>query len=540
MRMKKYFSFLMVAVFLASTILAGCGSNTGNAPANNEAAPNVASEESSEEVSPAVDGEASAESFSYLMHDKFINWLNELKWYPQLLENTGVNVELVSGGSNDDEYYAGVEQRIISKTFPDSGIVSVAQAKVYGTQGAFVDLKPYIEEYGPNIQAYIDAHPDFQKLITTEDGAIYGLVAEAPIFADFIFYRQDHFEKAGVTTVPQTIDELTDAMRQLKAFYGADNPNYYPMTGREAFIRFQSAFNATANYDDGVSNGVYGNGKTGTDIYSDGYKEMIEWYKLLYDEGLIDPEWVAGASTEEAWESKMLTGQGSLSYDYLTRPSWFMENGGPDNDPDYNIAIMPYLLDNNGEQSIQPTEVQYNILRAMVVNIESEDKAPTIIKFLDYLYSDGGQTLVSWGVEGESFETVDGVNQFIVDFSTEEATPAGELRWSFLNDRLTFVKPLDDVAFFQWNTDLVKNAAAELYTDEYIKPGTLVIYTAEQSADIANLSAAVNDAVNAGVTKFVTGERDMGEWDAFLGEMETLGYKDIVSIQQEAYDAMYK
>lgn len=523
MRKKKAFYLVFSAMLAAGTVLAGCSQNANTNTANSG--------------NGSVEGSS---GFSYLMHDKFINWLQEDKWYPYVEKATGTTVEFVPGGSNDEEYYASVDQKIISRTFPDSGIVSVSQATVYGAQGAFVDLAPYIDEFGPNIKSYIEENPTYKPLITNEDGQIFGLIAEAPRFADFIFYRADHFEKAGITKVPQTIDELTDAMRKLKAYYGKDDKNYYPMVGREGYIRFQSAFNAAASYDDGVSKGVYANGKTGTDLYSDGYKQMVEWYKTLYDEGLIDPEWVAGSGTEESWESKMLTGQGSISYDYLTRPSWFMDNGGPENDPDYNIAILPYLKDLNGNPSVQTTETQYNTLRAMVVNADSKDKAETIIKFLDHLYSDEGQTVVSWGVEGESYEEEGGKKQYIVDFSEQEATPAGEPRWSFLNDRLTFVKPIDNDAFYSWNTELVRNAALELFTDENLKTGVQVTYTAAQAQKLADLSAKVNEAVTAGVTEFVTGKRPMSEWDAFLGNMETAGYKDIVTLQQEAYDAMYK
>ncbi|WP_059050351.1 type 2 periplasmic-binding domain-containing protein [Paenibacillus senegalimassiliensis] len=525
MRKKKAFYLVFATLLMVGSILTACSPNANTNKGNNG--------------NTNTGGSASG-SFSYLMHDKFINWLKEDKWYPYVEEATSTTVEFVPGGSNDDEYYASVDQKIISRTFPDSGIVSISQATVYGAQGAFVDLAPYIEEFGPNIKAYIEANPTYKTLITNEDGQIFGLVSEAPRFADFIFYRADHFNKAGITTVPQTIDELTDAMRKLKAHYGATDKNYYPMVGREGYIRFQSAFNAAANYDDGVSRGIYGNGKTGTDLYSEGYKHMVEWYKTLYDEGLIDPEWVAGSGTEESWESKMLTGQGTLSYDYLTRPSWFLDNGGPENDPDYTIAILPYLKDLNGNPSVQNTETQYNILRAMVVNADSEDKAETIIKFLDYLYSEEGQTLVSWGVEGESYKEERGEKQYIVDFSEQEATPAGEPRWSFLNDRLTFAKPMDNDAFYSWNTELVRKAAHELFTDENLKTGVQVTYTADQAKKLADLSSKVNEAVNAGVTQFVTGKRAMTEWDAFLGEMEAAGYKDIVAIQQEAYDAMYK
>ena len=482
----------------------------------------------------------SSAEFSYLMQSRFIDWLQEDKWYPYLLKNTNTTIDLVAGPAEDNDYYSAVDQKIISGTFPDTGIVSVSQAKVYGSQGAFVDLKPYIEKYGAHIQSYIDAHPDYKKIITADNGAVYGLVAEAPRIGDFLFYRADMFKKAGVTKQPATIEEFTDALRKLKAFYGKKNPNYYPLTGREGYIRFQSEFNAAAGFENGTSHGIYGNGKTGTDIYLPGYRNMVAWYAALYKEGLIDPEWVAGATNEESWQMKMLTGQGSVSYDYYTRPSWFMDNGGPSNDPDYQIAVLPYLKDSTGNPSVHTTEIQYNILRAMVVNVKSKDKAEAVIRFLDYLFSDEGQTLVQWGVEGQSYKIADGKKQFIVDYSKEEATPKGQARWSFLSDRLTFVKPLNDADFFTWNTDLVRDAALELFTDTYLRSAVMITYTAEQSKDLSNLTASVQDAVTAGVTQFVTGKRPVSEWNSFVKEMDDKGYRKIVAIQQAAYDAVYK
>ena len=41
-------------------------------------------------------------------------------------------------------------------------MVRLTQAKVYGAQGAFVDLAPYIKKYAPHIQAYIDSNPEYK------------------------------------------------------------------------------------------------------------------------------------------------------------------------------------------------------------------------------------------------------------------------------------------------------------------------------------------------------------------------------------------
>ena len=69
--------------------------------------------------------------------------------------------------------------------------------------------------------------------------------------------------------------------------------------------------------------------------------------KKWYDEGLIQPEWVAGTFGEADWEAAMLNGNGSVFYDYYNRAEWFMENGGPDNDPNYQMGVLNFIKDDN-------------------------------------------------------------------------------------------------------------------------------------------------------------------------------------------------
>jgi len=518
-----------VATLLSfALVLTACTGGGGNANSSEEGAANAGSE-------GQAAGEGETFEFSYLLVTRFVNWMNELNWYPVLLERTNTKVELVDGGEGD-QYYSNVDLRIGGGDFPDAGMVSMAQAEVYGSQGAFVDLKPLIAEHAPNLQKFIDANPDYAQLITASDGKIYGIVEQYPRIANAIMYREDMFKKAGIENEPRTIEELTEALRKLKAHYSSDS-NFYPFTGREDFIKFTETFHANDTIVDDKVHGIYDGGR-GFDIYSAGFKDLVTWYNTLYKEGLIDPEWVAGASTEAAWETKFLSGKGALSYDFFTRPAYFMLNGGPDNDPEYNLKVMPYLLDANGKQSVAATSAKYDLQRVFVVNAKAADKAPGILKFLDYMYSEDGQTLFGWGVEGETYKEEGGKKQFIVNFDEEVFKPAGEKRWSFLQDRMTFPKIVNNEAFYEWNNEVVKSFAAGLFTDEYVKSYPILKYSTEQLKERANLLATVKEATLSNVVKFVNGTRPMSEWDAFLAEMEQAGYKKIVEIDQQAYDAM--
>ena len=277
------------------------------------------------------------------------------------------------------------------------------------------------------------------------------------------------------------------------------------MTGRDTAIRFASWFGAASNISSTESNGIYINGhyKDGSiDIMNDGAYKMVETMKKWYDEGLIQPEWVAGTFGEADWEAAMLNGNGSVFYDYYNRAEWFMENGGPDNDPNYQMGVLNFIKDDNGN----PQKI-----------------------------------LANYGVEGESFKDTNGDKEFIVDYQTEEATPAGEKRWSFLSDRFTVCKPVDNEAFFKWNAPLIAEATGRLFTDENLGTSYVLRFTDDQSKEITNLLASVYDAQMSGITQFIDGTRELtpDNWAAFQQEMNDMGLSRIEEIQLAAYQAMY-
>lgn len=528
----------VLATAMVGTLLTGCGGGSASATASTGDGTAAAS---STESSGGGDN-----TYTMFMRSAYVDWIKELKWYDVAEERTGIHVDYISGPEEAADVYSEVDQRVISGDLPDAVMTKLAQTSVYGPQGVFADLAPYIEKYAPNLQKYIDDNPDYKALVSDADGHIYGLCKETPIFADLIGYRADHFKAAGIDPDSiVTIDDFTKALETLKAYYGKDNPNYYPLTGRDTAIRFASWFGAASNISSTESNGIYINGhyKDGSiDIMSDGAYKMVETMKKWYDEGLIQPEWVAGTFSEADWEAAMLNGNGSIFYDYYNRAEWFMENGGPDNDPNYQMGVLNFIKDDNGNPQKMTVSMKYNDECVTAVNANcSEDKIKTILTFIDYFYSEEGEILANYGVEGESFKDTNGDKEFIVDYQTEEATPAGEKRWSFLSDRFTVCKPVDNKAFFKWNAPLIAEATGRLFTDENLGTSYVLKFTDDQSKEVTNLLASVFDAQMSGIAQFIDGARELtpDNWAAFQQEMNDLGLSRIEEIQLAAYQAMY-
>ncbi|MCD7965892.1 MAG: extracellular solute-binding protein, partial [Clostridiaceae bacterium] len=408
---------------------------------------------------------------------------------------------------------------------------------VYGAQGAFMDLKPLIDEKAPNVKAYIEANPDYKAMVTSSDGAIYGLAIENPLYTNLTFYRSDHFEKAGITELPGTIDEFTEVLRTLKDQYGSAT-GYYPWVGREGYLHFAECFECDDNIDEsGKVNGVY-NGGNGYNIYADGFKDMVAWYHTLYSEKLIDPEWVAGTGTEEEWQTKFLTGKGSVSDDFFTRPTWFISNGGPDNDPDYNIEVMDLFKTNSGNTAHR-FQNYVNLERYFVIS-ESSKNAEAVMQFLDWLFSEEGQEVMHYGIDGINTEKqADGSYKWIADFAVEAIRPVGEPNIGIYQDRLTFPYPVDNKSYYESLDSRVQAYCGE-YFDKYASYSKQLIYTEAQQEERSNLMAKYNTEFTAGVLGFVKGDVELTDdnWKAFLDKMETAGYSQINAIDQEAYDNM--
>lgn len=290
MRNKKKVISIIVALAMTAASLTACGSGgkgAESAPAAAEGTGNTTAASTEAESNTTGSEESDADGYvgsggTYTMYlrSTFVDWINDLEWYKEAEKRTGVTVEYQKGTSVENDVYTEVDQMVLSNTLTDSAMCKQDQANIYGAQGAFYDLRPLIDEYAPHIKAYLDANPDYESLVTNEDGSIYGLLVEGIQKGSFIFYRQDHFDKAGVDVSGiKTVDDFTEALRTLKAYY-KDVPNYYPLNGRETPLRFQSLFNCNSNISAEESNGFYYNNvELGYDIHADGAYTMVETMK---------------------------------------------------------------------------------------------------------------------------------------------------------------------------------------------------------------------------------------------------------------------
>ncbi|MCD7965235.1 MAG: hypothetical protein LUG90_05625, partial [Clostridiaceae bacterium] len=129
MKMKRMVSTVLCTGLLISS-LAGCGSKTEQPAGSAGTADGGAAAESTTAQETGGKAESGALSFSYNMPNRYRVWLEDLNYWKDMQELSGVTVELVDSGESDDSYYQSIDLGVGSGTLGDAAIVRQSQAAV--------------------------------------------------------------------------------------------------------------------------------------------------------------------------------------------------------------------------------------------------------------------------------------------------------------------------------------------------------------------------------------------------------------------------
>jgi len=152
--------------------------------------------------------------------------------WPQMLEAAnkeftakyGVSVKVETQTWGD--HLTKLDTALAGSTPPDVVELGNTEMARYMAAGAFADLSPQKAEF-PNSGTWVQSLTDS----ATHDGKLYGVPYYGGSRA--VIYNKELFEKAGITKLPATVDELIAAGEKLAAA-NAGNPNFsaFYMPGR--------------------------------------------------------------------------------------------------------------------------------------------------------------------------------------------------------------------------------------------------------------------------------------------------------------------
>jgi len=454
--LKKSFRLLTILMIVASLVTLAACSNGGNAngnKANNNQSQDNTGSQGQQEAKPIT--------FTWFSADPVSNWNNmQDKVGQEITKRTGVTLEAQFALDTN-----AIPLMIASGDYPDL-ISPKGDAAQLVDAGALIDLRPYLEEYGPNLLKVYGPYLD-RLSWSAEDDSIYILPSLNAVDHQYMdiagaFHIQHEALKA--TGYPE-IKTVKDYENAIKSFLDK-NPTT-PDGQKRVGITFLAdgwrimigvtnpAFLTTGAPDDGE---VYIDPETYEVTYHyrrPEEKEYFRWLNHINSIGLLDPE--AFTQKEDQYKAKIATGRvvGVIDQDWGFQDA--VNSLRAEGKFEQTYAHFPVTLNENfKDHQLQSS----GFMGGWGTGISVDNPDPVrAIQFLDFLASDEGQILNNWGIEGEHYYYDDqGVRRIFPEVQ--------ELK---NNDPATFAKE-SGVGFYGISArygDGVKDSTGNYYTTKW-------------------------------------------------------------------------
>lgn len=407
-----------------------------------------------------------------------------------------------------------------------------SQVEKYAASGAYLSYTDNMDKM-PTMEKFFSTLPEAElnELLmqrTSGDGKVYSAPSHGATTVSNIrswMYRKDIFDKHGLE-VPTTADELYQVAKKLKELY----PDSYPLCFRDGLFRiedwgpaWQNDFTFQQYYDFKTNEWKYGAAESIC-------KEMVEFFLKLKEEGLVPPDYTDMPT--KSWEELMTTDRGFITSDYIVRIDVFNNAARPVN-PEYTLAVMAPPQGANAAGQRKMLKSNLDLYGFCVCNTGDKDKQNAAFKFVDWLYTDEAAQLLGWGVEGETYEVVDGRKQFILGEGEDPQNKYGFGTYG------TYQKA-DPASYEALYSEEQVAACYEVhpYMEEHINPIAYMGFPTELEQEASDLHAEVFNYVEENLSKFLLGQTPMSEWDVFQQGLKEMGVDRLLEVYGQAYSSV--
>ncbi|MDL2293760.1 extracellular solute-binding protein [Ruminococcaceae bacterium OttesenSCG-928-D13] len=397
--MRKIAALVLAVVMLG--MLVACSAPASSSSADSQPVANSSSQPDGASTAEPVDEKLGGAVLPLTEEPVTIDWLvisdleslNDKLIIQELARITNINLNIITSPS------ANIEEKlnalVASKNLPD--IVSAHEfmpnlTNKIGPQGALAAVNDYL-----------DVMPNFSKIISMPENDYYLKAYSASDDNCYILhayntnrdinlgmlYRKDIFDANGIEPWGST-EEFYQVLKQLKEIYPNSTPFAY--TGGSTYFRSMgyswgglNQFDMYYDEDDGLW-------KLSTT--DENFKDMLDFTKRCYDEGLYDPEFLT--LTLEQWNTKMTqSDQAFVSWGWVDRMN-ILKVQTAETNPDFDLQYW-YPVGPSGKTARAATFGAHSAI------VAKGDNAELCMRLLDYLYSEAGSELMSLGIEGVTY-----------------------------------------------------------------------------------------------------------------------------------------
>ncbi|MDD3335520.1 MAG: hypothetical protein PHI98_08375 [Eubacteriales bacterium] len=213
--------------------------------------------------------------------------------------------------------------------------------------------------------------------------------------------------------------------------------------------------------------------------------------------------------------------------------------------PDSYTGV-PVLIGPHGDQAFNNLSPAVSSIGGFVITCDNAYPAETM-KWMDYFYSDEGMKLLFMGVEGVTFNYVDGVPTFVddilhnpdgmnLDTALARYTPRPGGKYTSIVSTKYF-------SGYETQPDAVAAAAMmEPYFLPVEERWPTFTYTVEEAEQLLAYDDLLTYVTNM-TAKFVKGDESLDNWDQYVAQVKAMdldGYLAIYQAALERYQAAVK
>lgn len=559
--MKKKILALLLSLSLSAGILGGCG-EAGQTDAPGSQADG--SSQSAESTPAGTEGQQSQETGGTKLEkwpekvtltwyvrgkedDYYQHLWSDMKAIKAIEEATNINIEFEVAMSNDS--YLNM---MTAGDYPD--IVTANHFSNYPgrlaalyNDGISIKLNDLIDEYMPNYKKILDTHPDIQRDMKLDNGdyTFFSMLFDVnddlerqAKSSNGIVIRKDWLDAVG-KDVPTTLDEWYDVLKAFKTQDPNGNgemdeePICFASSGWKYFLSAYGIVDDPCIGDDGKV--LYG-------FTSDRYKRYLETMKKWYSEGLLYnffQDTTLEIQRERVTNNLAGAWKGSASNMNEDDPNSYISILR-EKVPGAELVAAPWP-----KETADSTAYCYSDIAAFPADnttvITSNCKNPEAAAFLiDYLYSEEGSKLITWGIEGESYDVVDG-KEVLKPEMMEKIDMDGSMvpaMYQYTDCQIVKFPSFGEYSKYIMSTQSEPyiNACKVWSVGQLYKMPQAAQLSVEQSKLVDDATEGLDAYIRQMRQKFITGEEPLSNYDAYVDQVNLMGGEVLLNTWQECYD----
>jgi putative aldouronate transport system substrate-binding protein len=401
--------------------------------------------------------------------------------------------------------------------------------------GIFIKLNDVIDKYAPNLKKKYTDHPEWLKAAKTDSGTLYSFpfFRGDPYLQVFrgIVVRQDWLEDLKLP-VPETIDDWTTTLKAFKDNKGSTAPLTFATT---AYM--ESAFLGAY----GISSGIYvDNGKVKYGNIDPAFKDYLTQLRKWYTDGLLDKN--VGSVDDKTQDANMTSSKSGVTIGNVGGGIGKWQPVLQTNDPKGKLGPAPYAVLKKGDK---PEFGQYDqaYTGPSAAITKSCKNVEVAARFMDYGYSNEGEILYNFGIEGVSYNMVNNYPTYtdLIMKNPDKLSPAAIMpKYIRGNSNGSFVQRkeyMEQYAALPQQKDAIKTWM-NTNASKHVIPK--ISYTSQESSEIATITNQINTYTSEMNLKFIMGVESLDNFDKYVSQLKKLGIDRYIQINQDALDRYNK